>query len=308
MKLRMKISRRRRKHSLLHYVFSITREIWQHPNVRRHRVRALLRGVAWQLYQRLVRKPITIRVFDGIKLRCYPQSASASAVIYFGDYFEFHEMRFVRALLQPGDGFIDGGANIGVYSLLSAGVVGPRGRVDAFEPDPLAAKRLRENVVLNQLSNVVVHEAAIGDRPGKARFTQGWDVSNRMVSQNQPVQEAIEFNAVRLDDALQPGARYMIGKLDLEGAELAALRGAVSHLQTANPPVWMFEGFEHQLAKLGDSRRDLLSILSARGFAFFLFDALQHELVVVDDPLRGPQNLIAIHRSARELLQVRLGK
>jgi FkbM family methyltransferase len=302
------MSRRRRKYSLLHYVFSITREIWQHPNVRRHRARALLRGVAWQLYRRLVRKPITIRVFDGMQLRCYPQSASASAVIYFGEYFEFHEMNFVRALLEPGDGFIDGGANIGVYSLLSASMVGSGGWVDAFEPDPLAAERLRENVALNQLTNVVVHEAAITDAPGQVRFTEGWDVSNRVLSQNQPAQNVVEVDAVRLDDALQPGVRYMIGKLDLEGAELAALRGAPHHLRSANPPVWMFEGFEHQLAKLGDSRQALLSMLSASNFTFHVFDALRHELMELDDPLEGPQNLIAVHRSARELVRGRLGK
>lgn len=296
----------RRKHSLLHYALSIPRQIWHHPNVRGHRARALTRAVSWQLYSRLIRKPITIRVYGGLRLRCYPQSASASNVMYFGDHYEFHEMVFVRRLLRPGDAFIDGGANIGTYSLLAGGIVGPEGRVDAFEPDPLAAARLRENVALNQLVNTQIHQVALSDVPGRIKFVQGWDVSNRVASLDDGDRDTVEVDAVRLDDVLPPDVRYVMGKLDLEGAELAALRGATDHLRAQNPPVWLFEGFENQLARLGATKEELLSLLTRHGYKHFAFEAIRNELVIVEDPAHGPQNLFAIHSSIEGLVRDRL--
>ena len=80
-------------------------------------------------------------------LRCYPDSPSASAMIYCHDSPDFHEMNFIRRYLRAGDTFLDIGANIGVYSLLAASRVGPSGRVVAFEPAKQASKKNRAESV-----------------------------------------------------------------------------------------------------------------------------------------------------------------
>jgi FkbM family methyltransferase len=258
----------------------------------------LLQAGYWQAYKRVTKDPITVRVFDSMKLRCYPDSGSASCVMYFGDFYEFDEMLFVRRFLRPGEAFIDGGANIGTYSLLAAKVVGPGGRVDAFEPDPLAAARLRENIALNHLRNVQVHEAALSDDPGSVRLLQGWDVSNRVAGPTESDPQTIQVQAVRLDDELDPDVTYAMAKLDLEGAEVAALLGANQHLSRANPPVWEFEAFENQLRKLGSSRHELVSMLSTLGYLFRRFNAASGRLESVEDAIRTHGNLLAIHKSA----------
>ena len=294
------------RRSSLFYLWSIPREIFRHPNNRNHRIRALGRSVLWQAYKRLVGKPVTVRLFDGIRLRCYPDSVSASQVFYFGSYHEFDEMLFVSRFLRPGDGFIDGGANIGTYSLLAASIAGPSGRVEAFEPDPIAASRLRENVALNALTNVHVYEVALTDIRGRVRFAQGLDVSNRMVSSSETALQTADVEAVRLDECLDRRAAYMMAKLDLEGAEPSALRGAKKHLVAANPPVWQLEARERQLQRLGTSRHEVISLLGDCGYTFALYEARNRRLRSIDEPTAAHANFLAIHQSANDMVLERL--
>ncbi|HEU4868343.1 MAG TPA: hypothetical protein VFV09_11510, partial [Actinomycetota bacterium] len=107
------------------------RQIWTHPENRNRRARALAGYFGWQAWERTVRRPVTVKLTGGIKVRCHPHSPIASAVIYYG-LADPAEMRFVLGYLQPGDTFVDVGANVGVYSLLAASV--PDVRVLALEP------------------------------------------------------------------------------------------------------------------------------------------------------------------------------
>jgi FkbM family methyltransferase len=227
---------------------SLIRQVWSHPANRHHRGRALARAVGWQLHKRVIRRPREITVYSGMKIRCYPKSNSASNLFYFGQYYEYDEMRLLARYLRPGDGFIDGGANIGTYSLLAAGIVGPGGRIDAFEPDPESARRFRENATLNGLAWVELHEAALTERSGTVSFLTGGDVTNRIRPRSAMETGQIEVTCVSLDMAVPPDARYAMAKLDLEGAEVAALRGAEHHLTE-----------EEKLFAISRSRRDEVS-------------------------------------------------
>lgn len=72
--------------------------------------------------------------------------------------------------LEAGDHFIDIGANIGYYALLAADLVGPTGRVFAFEPEPANCGLLRLNLALNGMLQAEVIEAAVSDGAGQARL------------------------------------------------------------------------------------------------------------------------------------------
>jgi len=69
--------------------------------------------------------------------------------LYFAGEFDSRATRLFRAILRPGDTVIDGGANIGYFSLLSARCVGATGHVHAFEPMPETYSSLSKNVELN---------------------------------------------------------------------------------------------------------------------------------------------------------------
>src|SRR5215471_2097686 len=69
---------------------------------------------------------------------------------------EVKEQLLVRSLVKPGMTVFDIGANVGKYTKLFSQLVGPRGRVFAFEPDPESASKVRELAKRDELANVTV--------------------------------------------------------------------------------------------------------------------------------------------------------
>jgi FkbM family methyltransferase len=292
-----------RTHSNLYYVRSILSQTWRHPSNRHRRVRAVLGALGWQVHKRLGRGPRDVDFF-GWTLRCHPDSNSASNVIYFTPLYDVDEMGFMQAYLRPGDGFVDVGANIGTYSLLARRLVGADGLVVAFEPHPVAARRCAENLELNRLTNIELHDAAVAAAAGTAEFLDDFDVSNRIRSASDGEVATRTVRLETLDDAL--GDRRMaLGKLDVEGHETAALHGAAERLRRADPPVWQIEIFDHQLARAGTTREELVALLSEHGFELATYSPDQG-LRFLERDERPVSNVWAVHRDARDEVRRRL--
>ena len=295
----------RRKYGWDRYARRIVRQVWTHPNNRGQRVQALARAAGWQLYKRAVGRPHDVEVFGGAKLRCYPDSNYASKVFYFGAWIDYHEMRFAWRYLRPGDGFVDGGANIGMYTLLAAHLVGEGGTVAAFEPADLARSRLEENIALNGFGNVVVHAEALSDRSGTSAFIADLDVSNRLEQKDVPGAHKVDVRTTTLDAAL--GDRpFAMGKLDLEGAEMQALRGMEARVAAANPPVWQVETIDHLLRKQGSSRAEVVRWFQDHAFDVAVYDADTGRLEYLDRVDASHGNVLAVARSAKDAVHERL--
>jgi FkbM family methyltransferase len=85
-----------------------------------------------------------------------------------GRLFEPFETEWLENLVRPGDTVFDIGAHIGFYTLLLARLVGPAGKVLAFEPDPANFALLQQNVVLNRYANVALYNLALSSQAGSA--------------------------------------------------------------------------------------------------------------------------------------------
>ena len=103
-----------------------------HPIARRQYLRTILRILRWQILSRL-HSVITVRWIGGTKLTVSRGARGATGNLYYGLH-EFSPMAFTIHMLRPGDVFVDGGANIGTYTLLASAIAGAH--TDAFEPDP----------------------------------------------------------------------------------------------------------------------------------------------------------------------------
>lgn len=134
--------------------------------------------------------------------------------------------------LRPGDVMVDVGANVGAYTVRAARTIGDEGRVHAIEPVPATAAMLRHNLVLNGLDNVVVDELAVDDGSSAGRGTVVVaPARSGTASLLGGGQTGLDVTTTTLDELLHDVADIAVMKLDIEGGELAALRGASFVLQ-----------------------------------------------------------------------------
>jgi FkbM family methyltransferase len=204
-----------------------------------------------------------------------PASRGKVLRILGGSYEPEQTALFVKHL-SPGGTLLDVGAHVGYYTLLSAQLVGPRGRVVAFEPNPTNHRFLQRHAALNGCAQVEVVAAAVSDQNGVARFDFGTGSGTGHLAE----EGTLEVRTVRLDDfCAERGLRPDAVKIDVEGAELRVLHGAEATLAAARPVIF--------LSTHGSQvHRDCLAWLGARGYALapILGDDLQAATEVLGLP------------------------
>jgi FkbM family methyltransferase len=179
----------------------------------------------------------------------------------------------VKALLQPGDTFVDVGANVGYFTLLGSRTVGPTGHVYAFEPVPATRSDLATNLRLNDATNVTVFEHALSNSPGQATFSVG-PVDHRGTSSLRSLTnstEQITVATARLDDLLSVQGKVSLIKIDVEGAELLVLEGMTTCLGRDRPDL-IIEVTDPYLKALGHSATQLSTMLADLGYRMYLID------------------------------------
>jgi FkbM family methyltransferase len=132
--------------------------------------------------------------------------------------FEIKTVQLMRSLLKQGDTVIDVGANVGWFSLLTAKIVGPSGKVHAFEPLPQNQRRLQANMDKNGLKNISLHPVGAGEADGEFEF---YSFENDMLASLRPVMEGgtkIKCQVRTLDQELRDVQSCKVFKIDIEGA------------------------------------------------------------------------------------------
>jgi FkbM family methyltransferase len=149
--------------------------------------------------------------------------------LYFTGRFDEPLQAFARDVVRPGDVVVDIGANHGVHTILFGALVGERGKVYAFEPNPTVVAVLRESLALNGWSHVDLRELALSDTKGHSqlRLTPG---PATMSSLDEglwlPDAPSVTVATATLDEELEGVPRARFFKIDAEGWELHVLAGA----------------------------------------------------------------------------------
>lgn len=188
---------------------------------------------------------------------------------YFtGRYYEFSVLRTMNLILRSGDHFIDIGANIRMITLHGRKLVGPRGSVQSFEPNPPCATAIREHVRINGISNVAVHECALSDEPGTLVLSMTSEHSGTAtlahVGEKATQRVAVQ---VKVADSEITAAPRLI-KIDVEGFELQVLRGLRGTL-TRHKPFLITELIEEHLNKAGSTAAQVKTFLAELGYEGF---------------------------------------
>ena len=195
-------------------------------------------------------KEVVCRTFFGQEMHIL--LPSSTDIYLTGGKSHESEIRLARLLIQvlkEGDIFVDAGAHYGYFSLLAASLVGPRGKVIAFEAAPATFEILQKNSVGS--GNITAHHLALSDRDTEIVFyefpnqyaeynaldiaqfeKEGW------IGENPPREYRIQ--AISLDGFLEKeGLRPTLIKIDVEGAEYQVIQGMQTFLMSANPIIVM---------------------------------------------------------------------
>jgi len=132
-------------------------------------------------------------------------------------------------LIRPGGVVYDGGAWPGDFTVSASRLVGPKGRVFAFEPNPAHARYLREVLCSNECKNVVLVEKALSGTTGRFNFHEE-GAGSRLKSNG-----SIKVETISLDDFASSSGEPSFVKLDVEGAEIDIIRGAEKTILRGRP-------------------------------------------------------------------------
>lgn len=193
------------------------------------------------------RKPVSDEVIvdwiDGAKLAARNGMTGAAGNIHCGLH-EFEGMAFVLHLLRPGDVFVDVGANVGSYTILTSRVCGTTGI--AFEPAPETRRALRRNLQVNGVEDqVTAAEMALGDCEGEVGFTIGQDTTNRIAPADGRPSRTVRLGTL---DGVLADTPPTMRKIDVEGFEATVLAGGAQTLARPSLCAVQVEGHDAAVA------------------------------------------------------------
>jgi len=236
-------------------------------------------------------QPTILRWADGLAFRVIPGEQLSRAVYVSGTY-EPSTLCLLRELLEPGDVFLDAGAHVGLVSLAASRWVARRGKVYSLEPSEREFRRLLETIELSDVRNVVPVRAAVSSTSGQGFLRVAGDADSglntlgtRFAYEGVEVASVEQVETTTLDDFIEAHGLHRVAgvKLDVEGAEAAALAGAERLLGELRPALIV---------------EILSSALGANGStADEIFDALEradYRVYAVDDATAQPVPLEAL--------------
>ncbi len=180
------------------------------------------------LYNRLLVDEVVLNV-HGSKMitRTSADDGVSYQLLFYRTGLEKYETKLFEKLLTRGMTVVDVGANIGYYTLLAARLVGVKGRVFAFEPEPENYALLIRNIKLNDYKNIVPEKKAVSSRTGKAElFINKETGAHGFLPERENIKGVTTVETVSLDEYFK-GRESPIDviKIDVEGAELEVLNG-----------------------------------------------------------------------------------
>ncbi|MFH1888963.1 MAG: FkbM family methyltransferase [Candidatus Omnitrophota bacterium] len=258
-------------------------------SLRRNIAKAVSRyGLAWFYPFRLINNALIsllksdFAIVQGRKMFLDPKD---NLCLSISDTCEPLETELVKSSVKEGQVVVDIGANIGYYTLLFAELVGKGGKVFAFEPNPDNFSLLSKNVSANGFENVVLVNKAVSDMTGPIKlYISKRNCGDHRIYDYGERRRVIEVGSVRLDDYFRDfEGKIDFIKMDIQGAELLAVRGMPSLLEKNKDIKMVTEFWPIGLNNSGARPEDYLNTLKGLGFRLMHLANEEEEFGLIDE-------------------------
>jgi FkbM family methyltransferase len=148
-------------------------------------------------------------------------------------YFKYYQ-------LKKGDIVIDAGAYVGVFAIIAAKLVGEEGKVFAFEPDKKICEELQQNIKRNQIKNIAIIQKGLWSEDTELKFSDTGDggilAESRFMVSDTKNDATTSLKVTTIDNFVKEHSLDRINfiKMDIEGAEIEALKGSINTLKDSD--------------------------------------------------------------------------
>ncbi|MEY2720019.1 MAG: hypothetical protein RLZZ273_1385 [Bacteroidota bacterium] len=221
----------------------------------------------------------------------------------FGDY-ELPTIRFLRSVLRPGSVCLDVGAQMGYLTLAMATSADRQTVVHSFEPELNNAERFRENIKLNDLTNVTLHQTAVSTVDGMLKLYLSNDrnagTHSTVYIESNVSTEFVEIPSVRLDSFVNTHRLTSIDmiKIDVEGAEIDVINGAINVL-IEHKPIIITELSDRLQQARGQTCREFKELMLDYGYQAY---SINDNGTLQPCPLQAQHvndNIVFVHAESR---------
>lgn len=199
--------------------------------------------------------------------------------------YEPVETKLAMEHIKPGDVVFDLGANIGYFTLIFSKAVGDKGKVFAFEPDPVSFALLKKNIEANGCNNCVLFQKAVSDKNGTLKlFMEKDNLADHRIYDSGDGRPSIEITTVTGDWVMgEYGVRPSFIKMDIQGSEPLAIKGMDKLLSSGLPLKMIVEFWPEGLKLAGANPLKLAQSLRDYGFEMYSVDDTKETLELITD-------------------------
>jgi len=216
------------------------------------------------------------------------------------------ETNLVKNTIKEGDVVLNIGANIGYYTLLAARLVGPKGKVYAFEPDKTNFEIIKKNIRINNYENIIPVNKAVLNKTGKAKlYLSTENKGSHRIYQAGDSRKYVEIDVVSIDDFFknkEDKVDFIL--MDIEGSEAKAFEGMKKVLRKNKKVKILTEFWDWAIEKAGDDSQKFIEEIVKTGFKISYMDEDLKKLV----PIKKDEVISKLKEHKRDALNLFLSK
>ena len=222
------------------------------------------RKIARSIYNLMTPEPERWVNVHGIPLLTNIHDSGIGALLFLKGGYAPARVSEIREVVKEGDTVIDIGANIGYFTVLLADIVGPKGKVYAFEPDPRNVHLLQQTIERNGWAHVKAEQKAVSNKAGEFLLYQSQCWAANALTSGEHV-STTRVQVVTLDDYFSSERRVDFIKMDMDGSEPLAIQGMTQIIQR-NPHLKVLAEYQPgNLKRYLNNPLDFINIAARHG-------------------------------------------